>query len=294
MATNPYTNKVEYNGDTLIDISDTTATSDKVQTGYKIYGADGSPIYGTATQGVGITLTDTTDVGGGTIRAITGTPISPYSPLGQNLELIETNVIPSIKLSDTNYEAQISATSAKSIRAAATVKTFTIDSENYEYVSEWNMKIKYIMPDGTVYAKGYPDIYASTRVTYYTRRPTNITTLRNNDFNTNTSTWTLAMTTIYSYWSSASAQTFTTSGYGVYNYSSGDTLSGTTATIKTPNIYLGAANSSYFAAAARSSVDLDNTVIELTNRFYRLARPTSLITNLLHTTVDAWQSLYNS
>lgn len=46
---NQYKNKVIYYGETLIDISDTTATADKVVSGEKFYGADGSPITGTNT-----------------------------------------------------------------------------------------------------------------------------------------------------------------------------------------------------------------------------------------------------
>ena len=48
MANNPYVNKVVYGGQTLIDISDTTATADKILQGYIAYGADGQKITGTA------------------------------------------------------------------------------------------------------------------------------------------------------------------------------------------------------------------------------------------------------
>ena len=45
-------NKVQKsNGDVLIDISDTTATADKILTGYTAYGADGVKITGTASGG---------------------------------------------------------------------------------------------------------------------------------------------------------------------------------------------------------------------------------------------------
>lgn len=52
MANNPYVNKVELaDGTSLIDISDTTATADKILQGYTAYGADGSKLTGTATGG---------------------------------------------------------------------------------------------------------------------------------------------------------------------------------------------------------------------------------------------------
>ena len=40
-------NKVVYSGDTLIDITDTTATADKIVQGYFDYGADGTKQNGT-------------------------------------------------------------------------------------------------------------------------------------------------------------------------------------------------------------------------------------------------------
>jgi len=41
-------NKVIYDGTTLIDISDTTATAQTILTGYSAYGADGKKISGLA------------------------------------------------------------------------------------------------------------------------------------------------------------------------------------------------------------------------------------------------------
>ena len=49
MANNPYVNKVQLaDGTSLIDISDSTVTADKILQGYTAYGADGSKLTGTA------------------------------------------------------------------------------------------------------------------------------------------------------------------------------------------------------------------------------------------------------
>lgn len=52
MADNPYVNKVVYGSDTLIDISDTTATSEDVLNGKYFYSADGAKVQGVAVSGV--------------------------------------------------------------------------------------------------------------------------------------------------------------------------------------------------------------------------------------------------
>lgn len=78
MASNPYVNKVVFGSNTLIDISDTTATADKILQGYGAYGADGAWMNGTATAGSGsaVSVVDTLDTNGGTIRTITAVSLA--------------------------------------------------------------------------------------------------------------------------------------------------------------------------------------------------------------------------
>lgn len=70
MATNPYKNKVVYNGQILMDITDTTATADKVFEGYTFYAASGQKLVGTGESGIdgdnlayGVALVGTAQVG---------------------------------------------------------------------------------------------------------------------------------------------------------------------------------------------------------------------------------------
>lgn len=64
MANNPYVNKVVYDGTTLIDITDSTATASNVASGYYFYLATGEKIQGTASPATAtvtgelLTLTD--------------------------------------------------------------------------------------------------------------------------------------------------------------------------------------------------------------------------------------------
>lgn len=88
MANNPYVNKVVYGATTIIDISDTTATADKILQGYGCYGADGAWINGTAVAGSGsaVSIVDTTDANGGTIRTITGVSLGGDTVTASHLE----------------------------------------------------------------------------------------------------------------------------------------------------------------------------------------------------------------
>lgn len=52
MANNPYVNKVEYGGQTLMDISDTSAVASDVEEGKEFYTASGAKAVGTATHSV--------------------------------------------------------------------------------------------------------------------------------------------------------------------------------------------------------------------------------------------------
>lgn len=78
---NTYVNKVELaDGTSLIDISDTTATASDVRAGTYFYTSSGQKVEGSATiGGGGITITDTTDSAGGTIRTITATAVTLQS-----------------------------------------------------------------------------------------------------------------------------------------------------------------------------------------------------------------------
>lgn len=53
MASNPYVNKVVFGSATLVDLTGTTATADKILTGYGAFGADGAWMDGTATASSG-------------------------------------------------------------------------------------------------------------------------------------------------------------------------------------------------------------------------------------------------
>lgn len=88
MANNQYVNKVVYGSTTLIDTSAVTVTADKLLEGYTALDKSGRLITGTATAGAGsaITVTDTLDANGGTIRTITAVSLEGDTVTASHLE----------------------------------------------------------------------------------------------------------------------------------------------------------------------------------------------------------------
>ena len=88
MANNPYVNKVQKaDGTTIIDISDSTAIASDVASGKYFYLSTGQKVQGTASGGgtPAISVVDTTDSAGGTIRTITALDISDTTAVASDV-----------------------------------------------------------------------------------------------------------------------------------------------------------------------------------------------------------------
>ena len=79
-------NKVQYGNTTLIDLTFDTVTADKLMQGYTAHDRTGALITGTATGGTAaISVVDTTDSAGGTIRTITALDISDTTAVASDV-----------------------------------------------------------------------------------------------------------------------------------------------------------------------------------------------------------------
>ena len=128
-------NKVVYGENTLIDLTDTTATADKILTGYGAYGADGVWMNGTATAGGGSV---TQDQDGFIVLPPTGGGGGGLYPwLSSGAEKVGTLVNKAINLStDTTYDSWTASTTAGTILDASATDeyTFTGDLSAYDFV----------------------------------------------------------------------------------------------------------------------------------------------------------------
>jgi len=70
-------NRVDYGGDTLIDLTEDTVTAETLLSGYTAHGADGELVTGTAEAGGGIKVTTKSLTSNATSIAFTGLPAQP-------------------------------------------------------------------------------------------------------------------------------------------------------------------------------------------------------------------------
>lgn len=270
------------------DASVTTATAEDVAEGKVFLAADGTQTIGTATFGTqeAITITDTEDSHGGTIREITGmTWYKRYLP--PSAELVAEHE-ETINLSaDTDWDSWTPSTTAHTLKAEGTTRgagNYTIGASAYQDKAIVGVAFAHtdvVFADGTAMAKGYAKGRTIYSVGMYAP-------LKMPDYANEYYGLTLTGTGLRNvYWTSATATTlYTTGTYGI-GLSGGLALStssatGTSRTIGFTRPTLTArCNSTYFSTACARKIDSANTNTYIKTRLYLIDKDDSILYKMM-------------
>ena len=286
---NEYVNKVIFGGQTVMDITDTTATHDKVLTGYSAYGADGAIMSGDAAN---LVMTETLDPHGGTVLTITGEPAYGYNWMGEQAEWVQMFGKYSVTLSATTYPSWTPSTTAKTIYSTSNLATFSADFANYEYLIRWQCDFTAAYPTGTTVVNGiYREVSELWQALY--RRPRYLSDVTSSNANYDVCT-TLYTAGVCAYYNSNSALTVGyTASYGIYPAATAATFSSATSntptvTVKTPAI-TARCSSTYMTTSMASAMDQTNSIVRVRADLFR-----SKIGAPMRSMYDGAVALYNN
>ena len=159
-------NKIVYNGDTLVDLTEDTITSSNLLSGITAHNKSGEQITGECTYDSNTTDANATQsdiVNGKTAyvnrNKVTGNYLwnwKGFKPefMGQVYSLSTT-------LDKTNFPNWTPSSTASAIKSSSNADTFVADMTNYEYLLEWKFKCKAAYQAGTT-KKAAPDIGAAS------------------------------------------------------------------------------------------------------------------------------------
>ena len=231
----------------FVDISDTTAIASDVNTGKKIYLADGSAVTGTA---------------------------DLYNWIGAAAEHVsEVYSVHEFALKDTSFNGWTPSTTAKTIKSAVNATTFVADFSQYEYMlkwlCDWNIEYSTGATDVARTIKG-----ASVICQILLRRPNSLANIAASNYAGNTCV-TYRTSPIMEYWNNSGSHTYTWgASYGLYPAAAAATFSSSTAnsptvTVKTPT-WSTKCSTTYFSTANAEKVDQDESKFRVKGDLYRM------------------------
>lgn len=271
MMANEYVNKVLFGGQTVMDITDTTATHDKVLTGYSAYGADGSLMSGDAAN---LVMTETLDPHGGTVLTITGEPAYGYNWMGYQAEYVQQLGTFSVALANTDFATWTPSTTAKTIRATSNLTTFSASMTSYDYLIRWQFDFTAAYPTGTTTTvapkRQFVELWQAI-----IRRPRYLSDMEASSFNYNVCLTFFTAPGIIYYNSSGTQTLAYTSSYGIYPGATAATFSSATSasptvTVKLPTISA-RCSTTYMSTAMAGVIDQQNSIVKMRADLFRSA-----------------------
>ena len=236
-------------------------------------------VTGTYEGGGGVTITDTLDSHGGTIRTIDATGASFWNYLGQNAELIATYDTQSILLSSTTYSSWTASTTAKSIKASTNAGTITADLTQYDYLLRWMFTFDAVFNTGatmnTIPVRQCSEIWQGVF-----RRAGSLANIANYSYPTSAAV-TLYSTGVIDYYNSSGTHTMAHSNsYGFYPSVSAIGISSTssntpTLTMKRPACYV-RCSTTYFDTSRYGDIN-GNSVYKIKGEVYRIAKQSNMM-----------------
>lgn len=197
-----------------------------------------------------------------------------------------------IALANTNFATWTPSTTATIIKAVASVKTFSADMVNYEYLIRWRCQFVAVYPEGTTMIAAPVREIADLWQCIY-RRPNSLANVAASNFNGNACT-TLMSVPLLEYYNASGAHTYTYAmSYGIYPGLTAATFSNSTSntptvTIKAPS-YNARCSATYFNTSIAAVIDQTESKFKLIGQLYRM-KPGAALKQLYGGVVD----LYNN
>ena len=207
--------------------------------------------------------------------AITAIPGGAYDWMGSNVTCLNDNYYSlTYYLSSSTYSSWSASTTAKSLRATASITNFTAtDLAQYSYLIRW-IVTTHVAHKQTATLTAIPVLQINVFDQQIMRRPSSLANIqaKNDDANVYTNAAALGW---MQYYSSSSKLTYTwSSSNGFYAAVPTPALSSTTVasptiTPKTPILYT-KCSTSYFDTARYGDIDIDNTYWTIKMQLYRM------------------------
>ena len=297
MANNPYVNKVVFGSATLVDLTGTTATADKILQGYGAFGADGAWMDGTATQGGGtcgnvwqdaqgyvhlddegttpITVESLSITQNGTYTAPTGKAYSPVTVNvsgggGSSAELVYKWTYDKQIVRDESVTLPAWSTSLQTLKASENLSpSISLDISNYYYFVNLRT-LAYPIYSGSSRYKGKTDYSIYANIGQMLNIPANTVKDR-------TGSAAVAALNTYKnmgevrcvYWNSETQLVMTGTAYGGVLNAVTPSISATSLTVKSPTLDMRGNANYYNETAYNETTDIRyQYIIEV----YRIAK----------------------